>query len=108
LKDTQSYPIGTLGETWGEAERAAWLAEQTVKRSYSEEVIAKLEHLKAGFDIEQYGALSYSPGQYPLYVVKSRQWDIHNPTILITGGVHGYETTGVHAAIRFLETEAPN
>ena len=106
MKDAQSYPIGTLGKKWGDTEKAAWLAEQTVKRSYSEEVVTKLEPLQAGFDVEQYAALSYSPGLYPLYIVKSRQWDWNKKTILITGGVHGYETSGVQGAIRFLETEA--
>lgn len=102
----QIYPIGTPGKKWGDAEKSAWLAEQTIKRSYPEEVVAKLEPLKAGFDVEQYGALSYTPGQYPLYIVKSRQWDRNKKTVLITGGVHGYETSGVQGAIRFLETKA--
>ncbi len=34
MNDAQNYPIGTPGEKWGEAEKAAWLAEQTIKRSY--------------------------------------------------------------------------
>ena len=108
MNNPQDYPIGIPGVIWGEAEKAAWLAKQTIKRSYSEEVVAKIESLSTQFDIEQYGALSYSPGQYPLYTVKSRQWDRNRPNILITGGVHGYETSGVQGAIRFLETEASN
>jgi len=108
LNDTQTYPIGIQGEKWGESEKAEWLAEQTIKRSYAEEVVAKLETLKARFDVEQYGSLSYSPDLYPLYVVKSRQWDRGKASILITGGVHGYETSGVRGAIRFLESEAGN
>ena len=108
LNDSQAYPIGTPGKKWGEAEKVAWLAKQTIRRSYPEQVLAKLEPLKERFDIEQYGALSYSPGQYPLFVVKSRQWDSAKRNILVTGGVHGYETSGVQGAIRFLETEARN
>lgn len=108
MNDAQAYPIGTPGKKWGEEEKAAWLAEQKAKRSYSDEVIAKLEALKTRFDVEQYGALSYSPGQYPLYVVKSRNWDQEKANVLVTGGVHGYETSGVQGAIRFLETEAGN
>ena len=108
MKDVQPYPIGTPGEKWGKAEKAAWLAEQTIKRSYEGEVIAKLDSLKAQFDVEQYGALSCSPDLYPLYIVKSRQWDPNKASILITGGVHGYETSGVQGAIRFLETKARN
>jgi hypothetical protein len=108
LNDEPGYPIGTPGEKWGEAEKAAWLAEQTVKRSYAEEVVSKLESQKEQFDIEQYGALSFSPGRYPLYVVKSRRWDRNKASILITGGIHGYETSGVQGAIRFLEIGARN
>ena len=108
MKDAQTYPIGTPGEKWDKAEEAAWLSAQTIKRSYAEEVVLKLEALKSRFDLEQYGALTHSPGLYPLYVVKSRQWNPNRASILITGGVHGYETSGVQGAIRFLETAARN
>ena len=106
MNDTQEYPIGTAGRKWGENEKAEWLAVQNIKRSYSEEVLTKLEALKVHFDIEQYGALSYSPDRYPLYLVKPRTIDPEKANILITGGVHGYETSGVQGAIRFLETRA--
>jgi len=106
MNDTQEYPIGTAGKKWGENEKAEWLAVQSIKRSYSEEVLTKLEALKVHFDIEQYGALSYSPDRYPLYLVKPRTIDPEKANILITGGVHGYETSGVQGAIRFLETRA--
>ena len=106
MNETQAYPIGTPGKKWGEAEKAAWFAAQKVKRSYSKEVVAKLEALKEHFEVEQYGALSNSPDRYPLYAVKSRNWNPDRLNILITGGVHGYETSGVQGAIRFLETRA--
>lgn len=106
MNNSQAYPIGTPGQKWAEKEKTQWLARQVIKRSYSKEVLAKLDRLKAFFDIEQYGALSLSPEQYPLYVVKSRNHDPEKPNILITGGVHGYETSGVQGAIRFLETSA--
>ena len=106
MNDTQEYPIGTAGKKWGESEKAEWLAVQNIKRSYSEEVLTKLEALKVHFAIEQYGALSYSPDRYPLYLVKPRTIDPEKANILITGGVHGYETSGVQGAIRFLETRA--
>ncbi|MCV5245409.1 DUF2817 domain-containing protein, partial [Escherichia coli] len=28
------------------------------------------------------------------------------PIVLVTGGVHGYETSGVHGALKFVATEA--
>ncbi len=106
MDNDTAYPIGTPGIKWGDEEKAAWFAQQIVQRSYAEEVLAKLEQLKAYFDIEQYGALSVDPDRYPLFVLKSRQWEPGKPAILITGGVHGYETSGVQGAIRFVETRA--
>jgi len=106
MNNSQPYPIGTPGEKWGEEEKAAWFAEQEIKRSYAIEVVAKLDVLKDRFPMEQYGALSLSPEKYPLYLLKTKNRDQRKPTILITGGVHGYETSGVQGAIRFLETQA--
>ena len=106
MNEQQTYPLGTQGQKWGEAEKAAWLAVQRIQRSYSGEVLSKLELLKSRFDIVQYGALSCSPDRYPLYLVKTRQWDPARPGVLVTGGVHGYETSGVQGAIRFLESKA--
>ncbi|SQH76209.1 conserved protein of unknown function [Shewanella benthica] len=100
------YPIGITGQQWGEAEKALWLTKQTIKRSYQAEVAAKIAPLAEHFRVDQYGALSYNPSEYPLFVVKSRQWSEDKPTVLVTGGVHGYETSGVQGAIRFLETKA--
>ena len=51
LNEAQVYPIGTPGEKWGEPEKAAWLAEQSIRRSYAIEVVAKLDKLKEWFDI---------------------------------------------------------
>ena len=100
------YPIGVPGKKWGADEKAAWLARQRIRRSYQEEVLVKLEALKDRFDVAQYGALSCSSDRYPLYLVKTRQWSSARASILVTGGVHGYETSGVQGAIRFLETKA--
>ena len=106
MNHTQAYPIGTPGQKWGESEKTTWLGKQEIKRSYCKEVLAKLKPLRAFFDIEQYGDLSISSEKYPLYVAKTRDQDQNKPNILITGGVHGYETSGVQGAIRFLETRA--
>ena len=40
------YPIGTPGVPWGATERADWLSTIAVKRSYQDEVVAKIETLK--------------------------------------------------------------
>ena len=104
--DHQVYAIGVKGQKWGDAEKAQWLNVQSVKRSYQDEVLTKVNALKARFDVELYGALSYDAERYPLFAVKSKNWDLTKPTILVTGGVHGYETSGVQGAIRFIETKA--
>ncbi|WP_144209190.1 M14 family metallopeptidase [Shewanella donghaensis] len=99
------YSIGTQGMPWAESEKQQWLAAQTIKRSYQEQVCSKVLALKSQFEVEQYGALSYDEQRYPLYLVKTTI-DTNKPTVLVTGGVHGYETSGVQGAIRFLETTA--
>jgi hypothetical protein len=105
MKSEEQYAIGKTGEKWGNSEKKAWLANQQIKRSYQEQVVTKIEALAATFSVEQYGQLSYQD-EYPLYALKTANWSDSNPTILITGGVHGYETSGVQGAIRFLETQA--
>ncbi|WP_423840704.1 M14 family metallocarboxypeptidase [Vibrio mytili] len=106
MKSGYTYPVGTPGQPWGDTERKAWLAQQGVKRSYQEEVVSKIDALRDRFDIEQYGALSYDENRFPLLCIKTRQWDSAKPVVLITGGVHGYETSGVHGALKFVETQA--
>ena len=107
MASSHFYSIGKAGVAWGEVERTAWRAQCTVQRSYNEEVVAKLTGpLKEVFDVEQYGALSHGPDRYPLFCVKTRNWDASKPSVLITGGVHGYETSGVQGALLFLTTEA--
>lgn len=91
---------------WGEAEKTLWLKHQNILRSYHEDVLTRIEALKNQFDIELYGALTHNPERYPLFIVKTRNWNQNKPFVLITGGVHGYETSGVHGALSFLETKA--
>ncbi|NLS11723.1 M14 family metallocarboxypeptidase [Vibrio sp. SM6] len=106
MDNTTVYPIGTLGQPWGDAEHLAWRNQTTIKRQYQDEVVPKILALAAQFDVSQYGALSYDTARYPLYCIKSRNWDAAKPTVLITGGVHGYETSGVHGALKFMATRA--
>lgn len=66
-----------------------------MKRLYQDEVLSKLDAFKADFEVVQYGKLTLSVNDYPLFAVKTRDWDNAKNTILVTGGVHGYETSGV-------------
>lgn len=100
------YPIGIPGLAWGETERAQWLAQQVWKRSYTSEVVARIDRLSARLAVTEYGQLDYSPDRYPLLSIRNRNWREDKPLVLITGGVHGYETSGVHGALDFLERRA--
>lgn len=101
-----SYPIGTPGHPWGEAEVAQWRAQQSVQRSYRDDVLSVIDELRASFDVAQYGSLDYVTENYPLFALRSRDWRDELPCVLVTGGVHGYETSGVHGALLFLQQHA--
>jgi hypothetical protein len=100
------YPIGHAGQPWGNAEKQAWLARQVRQRSYDEDVVSAIDRLRERFDVSEYGRLNYEQGSYPLFAVRSRSWRDDLPVMLVTGGVHGYETSGVHGALRFAEQHA--
>jgi hypothetical protein len=97
------YPIGTPGIPWSDAEVVEWRSRQTVKRSYEADVLRVIEAMGSRYDVAQYGRLDYHPSRYPLFALKSRGWSSSLPCALVTGGVHGYETSGVHGALRFAD-----
>ncbi|GAB6262958.1 M14 family metallocarboxypeptidase [Photobacterium sp. CCB-ST2H9] len=106
MSSKRTYPIGTPGQKWTMKEKAEWLAQLSIKRSYQDEVVTKIDALKTRFDVFQYGALSYDTDKYPLFAICSKNWSDQKPTVLVTGGVHGYETSGVHGAIQFVDQKA--
>jgi hypothetical protein len=105
---SSAHAIGTPGQKWGAQEKSAWRKQATIKRSYQDDAVTKIDALRSDFDVVQYGALSCDPDRYPLFAIKSRDWDRTKPAVLITGGVHGYETSGVHGALAFVQTQAKN
>ncbi len=104
-----TYPIGTKGQPWQQAEKQQWLANQSIKRSYQEQVLDKVNHIASdNLDtllVEQYGSLSVDKERYPLFVIKTKNWQQDKPTFVVTGGVHGYETSGVQGALLFVRSE---
>ena len=106
MTTSATYPIGTPGTPWGPAEKAEWLARQVKHRSYAEEVQSKIEALRSRFDVTEYGRLHYATESYPLLAIKSHAWRDDLPIMLVTGGVHGYETSGVHGALLFVDRDA--
>jgi len=103
---TATYPIGTPGQPWGESERAAWLSKQARHRSYATDVLSVIDRLRARFEVVEYGRIDYLPEHYALLALRSRNWRQDLPVALVTGGVHGYETSGVHGALRFADCDA--
>ena len=97
------YPIGSAGLPWTDQDKKTWFESNVKKRSYQDQVVAKLKALADGFELVQYGSLSINPEAYPLFALKTKNWQPNKPSILITGGVHGYETSGVQGAIQFLK-----
>lgn len=100
------YPIGTPGVAWGPEEVATWRSQQKRQRSYPEEVLSVIDSLCSRFDVAAYATLDYAPDSYPLFALRSRDWRDDLPTVLVTGGVHGYETSGVHGALQFIDQHA--
>ena len=94
--------IGAPGMPWGDTEKAQWRARQRKQRDYRDEVVSRIDALREEFEVVEYGALDYgADGVFPLLALRSHGWHDGLPTMLVTGGVHGYETSGVHGALRF-------
>lgn len=100
------YPIGTPGTPWGPEELALWRAQQRCQRSHGDDVVAAVERLRDLFDVQTYGEVVGGDGRLPLLAVRSPGWRSDLPVVLVTGGVHGYETSGVHGALQFLAQDA--
>lgn len=106
MSNDPTYLIGMPGVPWSAAEKRAWLARQTHRRSYDAEVLSQIERVRSRFDVVRYGRLDHDPARFPLIALRSRGWRDELPVALVTGGVHGYETSGVHGALRFVEERA--
>jgi hypothetical protein len=103
---SNAYPIGVAGQPWGEPERAQWRATQTKRRSYQADVVSRIEALSGRFDRIAYGEITYADEVYPLFALRSPVIRSGLPNVLVTGGVHGYETSGVLGALAFLDEVA--
>ena len=103
---TANYPVGTPGTPWGDAEVAEWRSRQRVQRRYADDVVAVVDRLRPRFEVIEYGRLEYAADRYPLFAIRSHGWKEGLPGVLVTGGVHGYETSGVMGALQFVEQHA--
>lgn len=100
------YPIGEKGVAWGAEELSLWQSQIEIKRSYQDLVVDRIYALSERYRIGRYGALSCDPLRYPLFSIETLQPNLELPWAFITGGVHGYETSGVLGALAFLEGAA--
>lgn len=103
---SNAFPIGVAGQPWGERERAQWRATLKKRRSYEADVVSRVEALRGRFERIAYGEITYAGEHYPLYALRSRTISPDLPNVLVTGGVHGYETSGVLGALAFLDEAA--
>ena len=108
MNNTSFYPIGTAGQPWGTAELAQWRARQVRQRSYADDVISHIDRLREHSDVSAYGEVAYGNERFVLLAIRSRHWTPGLPCVLVTGGVHGYETSGVLGALRFAQAHAPS
>src|ERR1700754_1874608 len=106
MTTSSSYPIGTPGLPWGAHDVATWRSRKVKSRSYADDVVTAIDALRYRFDVSGYGVLDYAEGQYPLFAIRSREWREELPVLLVTGGVHGYETSGVEGALQFMRDHA--
>ncbi|MCJ8276868.1 MAG: succinylglutamate desuccinylase/aspartoacylase family protein [Bdellovibrionales bacterium] len=115
-------------DTWQESDKLEWLSKQTFQRSYADQVLPRIEKLKnAGGDIKisHYGNLTLQnrdelkihgatlsaeeyKERYPLYYAEVGDITNGKPNIIVTGGTHGYEESGVYGALEFLEKDVAN
>lgn len=106
MTNSHVYPVGTAGQPWGAAELGQWRDRQSRHRRYDVEIVPRIDTLADRYEKVEYGALEYAGEQYALLALRDRRFDPALPTALLTGGVHGYETSGVLGALKFLETSA--
>lgn len=106
MTDSSFYPVGTPGVPWGTLELAQWRSRQSRLRRYDVDVVPRIDALADRYERIEYGQLAYDGERYALLALRDRTFDPALPTALLTGGVHGYETSEVLGALDFLETDA--
>lgn len=107
MTSNAAYPIGTPGQPWGDAERAEWRRRLVKQRSYADDVLSRIDALRERFEVFEYGRVVAEGEVFPLFAIANPGWQdgakAGRPLVLVTGGVHGYETSGVHGALAFVE-----
>lgn len=90
---------------WNSKDKRDWFSTQSIKRSYQKEVLSRINSLSSQLNKSIYGTIEVEENNYDLFIISPQNIDPRKLNILITGGVHGYETSGVHGALSFVESE---
>ena len=106
MKLARFYPVGIPGQPWGEKDVEQWRGRQARLRRYDRDIVPRIEALCDRYEKIGYGELDYAGERYTLFALRDRRFDPALPTALVTGGVHGYENSGVLGALEFLENYA--
>lgn len=91
---------------WSADRCAAWYGQQPQVRDYVRDVVerARAVTLPPSLVLSSYGAAHGDD----LICVAPRAIDSSKPSLSITGGVHGYEPSGIDASLQLIETGAQN
>ena len=115
-------------DTWKEEDKLEWLSKQRFQRSYEKQVLTRIDQLReigGNLKITSYGNLSLQErnelvldgavlsgeeykNRYPLYYAEVGDMSNQKPIVVVTGGTHGYEESGVYGALEFLEKDVAN
>jgi hypothetical protein len=105
---TTSQAAETKG--WNQRQIDDWRAAVIAggkRRDYAA-IVSRLTALPANtHTLDHYATLTAGDDHYNLLCVTVGDLTNTDPILLITGGVHGYEPSGVDATIKFLERDAP-
>lgn len=99
-----------MSSAWTEEDKRKWCFNENAKplvRSYHDDVLMFLDSLKAKngdhIHVIEYGLLRYDNYTYPMKLLQIGAWDHDKPCVFVQGGTHGYEPSGVAAALKFAE-----
>ena len=110
MKKFQTFPVGSAGKPWGDSERNQWVSLQLKKRDYNTLVRGAVDEMFKGESLShcaepfEYGTVDYTTISLPSYRmvgIRSKPWKSDLFTAVVTGGVHGYETSGVLGELLF-------
>jgi hypothetical protein len=106
----EAFLFGVSGRPWNDDEISQWRSSVIAAgkvRDYQRDVVTRLQALPANtHTVETYGEHTVGDDHYNLMCVTVGDLNNGKPNILILGGVHGYEASGVMSAMEYAEKDA--